>query len=213
VALGANLVITHEPTFYNHPDDLMALPGDAVTAQKLQYIRAHGLVVWRFHDTWHVATGHLLKPDGILAGEVQALGWGKFQDAGDAHVFHLPETTVGALAEDVERKLGSHAVQVVGDRTMKVRTAGLLPGASGLQKQTRLLGRDGVDVLVAGESAQWEGVAWALDATAEGRAKALILVGHEASEEAGMKYCAEWLRPILPGIKITWVPAGEPWAR
>lgn len=208
VALGANLVITHEPTFYNHPDDLAALPGDAVTAQKLEYIRAHGLVVWRFHDTWH-----LMQPDGILAGDVRALGWEKYQDAGNAHLFHLPETTVGALAKEVEQKLGSHALQVVGDRAMNVRTVGLLPGASGLQKQTRLLGQDGVDVLVAGESAQWEGVAWALDAAAEGRAKALILIGHEASEEAGMEYCAEWLRPILPSVKITWVPAGEPWAR
>jgi putative NIF3 family GTP cyclohydrolase 1 type 2 len=208
VELGANLIITHEPTFYNHPDDLNQLADDRVTAEKLAYIRTHKLVVWRFHDTWH-----LRQPDGILEGEVKALGWEVYQDAGNPHLFHLPQTTVGGLAKEVERKLGSHAVQVVGDRAMKVRTVGLLPGASGLQKQTKLLSLDGVDALVAGESAQWEGVAWTLDAAAEGHNKALLLVGHEASEEAGMKWCAEWLRTVLPGEKILWIPAGEPWAK
>jgi hypothetical protein len=46
-ASGKNLIITHEPTFYNHRDDLSILAGDAVQAQKLAYIREHHLVVWR----------------------------------------------------------------------------------------------------------------------------------------------------------------------
>lgn len=61
VADGKNLIVTHEPTFYNHPDDMTVLGNDAVQAQKLAYIKEHHLVVWRFHDTWH-----LRHPDGIL---------------------------------------------------------------------------------------------------------------------------------------------------
>src|SRR5580692_2247313 len=65
VSNGNNLIITHEPTFYNHLDDQGPLAKDPVLQQKLNYIREHHLVVWRFHDTWH-----LRQPDGILAGMV-----------------------------------------------------------------------------------------------------------------------------------------------
>ena len=65
-ALDKNLIITHESTFYNHVDDEAPLADDPVEQQELAYIREHHLVVWRFHDTWH-----LIQPDGILAGMVE----------------------------------------------------------------------------------------------------------------------------------------------
>ena len=37
---GKNLIITHEPTFYNHLDDLKPLADDAVQKQKLAYLGA-----------------------------------------------------------------------------------------------------------------------------------------------------------------------------
>src|SRR5690349_5657205 len=48
-AAGANLVITHEPTFYGHLDQLEPLEkdGDAITAAKRAFIREHKLVVLR----------------------------------------------------------------------------------------------------------------------------------------------------------------------
>jgi hypothetical protein len=78
-ASGKNLVITHEPTFYNHEDQAEQLPqkeNDQVLAAKRAFIKEHGLIVWRFHDHWHMR-----KPDGIEAGMVRALGWEKYQDA------------------------------------------------------------------------------------------------------------------------------------
>ena len=55
VAAGANFVITHEPTFYGHLDQLTTLEGehDAMTAAKRAYIAEHHLVVLRLHDHWH----------------------------------------------------------------------------------------------------------------------------------------------------------------
>src|SRR3982750_1843725 len=69
---GLNFVITHEPTFYNHRDTTAILEGenDQVLAQKEKFIKDHGLVVWRFHDT-----PHMMSPDMIRAGMVRALGW------------------------------------------------------------------------------------------------------------------------------------------
>ena len=59
-----NLIITHEPTFYNHVDRPEGMAeSDAVWAEKRAFIEKHHLVVWRFHDHWH-----RMKPDGIFRG-------------------------------------------------------------------------------------------------------------------------------------------------
>ena len=206
VADHKNLIVTHEPTFYNHPDDMAVLGDDAVQAQKLAYIKDHHLVVWRFHDTWH-----LRHPDGILEGVIDEFGWKQYQSATDPHLFTLPPTTVAQLAATLRAKAGSHIMRVIGDPNMPVTQVALLPGAAGLTMQVKLLERDDVQVLVAGESAEWEGVEYARDASAQGRHKALILLGHEVSEEAGMRYCAQWLKDVLPGIPIEYIRAGEPY--
>jgi putative NIF3 family GTP cyclohydrolase 1 type 2 len=208
VADGKNLIITHEPTFYNHPDDMTVLGNDPVQAQKLAYIQQHHLVVWRFHDTWH-----LRQPDGILEGVIEEFGWKPYQSSTDPHLFTLPPTTVAQLAAALRAKAGSRLIRVVGEADMPVTHVALLPGASGLVKQVKTLERDDVQVLVAGEAAEWETVEYARDAAAQGRHKALILLGHEVSEEAGMQNCAQWLKGMFPGMPIEFIKAGEPfWA-
>jgi putative NIF3 family GTP cyclohydrolase 1 type 2 len=98
----------------------------------------------------------------------------------------------------------------VGDPLLRVTDVAYLPGASGENKEIKELERDDVQVLVAGESREWETVEYVRDAVAEGRRKALILLGHEVSEEPGMEYCARWLRGLFPGIPVRFIPAGEP---
>jgi putative NIF3 family GTP cyclohydrolase 1 type 2 len=205
VASGDNLVITHEPTFYNHPDDLAPFAADPVLQQKLAYIRDHHLVVWRFHDTWH-----LRKPDGILAGMTKQFGWESYQSESDPHFFTLPAATVGAIAADLEKRTGARAIRIVGDPSLRVTGVALYPGASGREKQIRALEQDNIQLLVAGEAAEWETVPYVQDAAAEGRAKALILLGHEISEEAGMQECALWLRTLFPNLPVKFIPAREP---
>ena len=89
-AKGLNFVITHEPTFYAHLDKPEGMSeNDPVWAEKRAFIEKHGMVVWRFHDHWHMR-----KPDGIEAGMVRSLGWEKFQKLENQYLFVLPETTV-----------------------------------------------------------------------------------------------------------------------
>ena len=46
-----------------------------------------------------------------------------------------------------------------------------------------------------------------------GRAKGLVLLGDEASEEPGSGEMAEWLKGFVTEVPIEWMPAGEPfWA-
>ena len=205
VASGANLIITHEPTFYNHLDETAFLKGDPVFEHKMAYIREHHLVIWRFHDQWHWR-----KPDGIIEGFTQAVGWEKYRRPYEQNIFTLPPTTVGQLASDLQAKLNSRVIRVVGDPGLRVTDVAYLPGASGENKEIKELERDDVQVLVAGEAREWETVEYVRDAAAEGRAKALILLGHEVSEEPGMEYCARWLRGPFPAVPVTFIPAGEP---
>ena len=205
VARGKNLIITHEPTFYNHVDDLAPLADDPVQKDKLAYIREHHLVVWRFHDTWH-----LRKPDGILAGMVKQFGWEAYQSDSDPHRFTLPRMTVGQIAAALKAKTGARAIRIVGDPQLAVTQVVLLPGASGEDKQVKALEQDGVELLVAGEAREWETVPYVQDAAAEGKHKALILLGHEVSEEAGMEECARWVKTVVPGIPVEFIPPREP---
>ncbi len=204
-ASGKNLIITHEPTFYNHPDDMSLLAGDPVQEQKLAFIREHHLVVWRFHDTWH-----LRRPDGILTGMIDEFGWKPYESTSDPNLFTLPPTTVGQLAASLQARTGARVIRIVGDPAMPVTQVALMPGAAGFLPQVKTLQRDDVQVLVAGESREWETVPYVQDAAAQGRHKALILLGHEVSEEAGMRYCAEWLKTVVPGMPVEFIPAGEP---
>ena len=48
------------------------------------------------------------------------------------------------------------------------------------------------------------------DAVAQGRHKALILLGHEVSEEPGMERCAKELRELFPRVRVDHIEAGQP---
>ncbi len=206
-ASGKNLIITHEPTFYNHQDatDELGKGKDPVLAAKQKFIADHHLVVWRFHDGWHAR-----RPDGILLGMVEALGWQKYQSAREPDLFVLPEVSLKDLAAQVTRKLNIKAMRVVGNPNMTLTKVAFLPGAAGSSRQIQALQNIDVEALLIGEAREWETVEYAADAVSEGKRKALVILGHIPSEQAGMEECASWLRTFNPGVSIEFVPAEEP---
>jgi hypothetical protein len=46
---------------------------------------------------------------------------------------------------------------------------------------------------------------------ASGQKKALIILGHVVSEQAGMKYCADWLREFVSEVPVEFIAASEPY--
>jgi len=206
-ASGNNLIITHEPTFYDHFDKTEDLEkeSDPVLAAKQAFIQKHGLVIWRFHDHWHMR-----RPDGIQTGMIRALGWQKYQNPHDDHLFVVPQTTLESLAAQIKKRLGIHALRVVGDPNMKVTRLGLAPGFPGFPMQRHLLQRQDVDVLVMGEAHEWETIEYAADAVTARKHKALIILGHIPSEQAGMDECARWLKTFVTEVPVAFVPTPEP---
>lgn len=201
-----NLVITHEPTFYSHLDktDTFETEKDPVWADKEKFIREHKMVVWRFHDHWHMR-----RPDGILQGVLRSLGWEKQYNA-ETRLVTVPETTVASLAGYVQKKLGAKVLRVVGDRDMKVTSVALQPGAGGSAGHRRALQRKEVEVLLIGEVPEWETIEYVADAAAQGKRKALFLIGHIPSEQPGMENCAEWLKTFIKDVPVGFVPTIEP---
>ena len=199
---GQNLVVTHEPTFYNDRDVTTDLETDPVYRAKQQFVAEHDLVVWRFHDH-----AHALRPDPLIAGSARALGWTSYASPDDPRVYLLPPTTLGELASAIARRLGDRGIRVVGDPAMKVSRVVLGPGY-GMPVLSAA-----ADVVVGGEIGESGGnTEYALDAAAVGRPKAMIMLGHMMSEDHGMQEVADWLRTFLAGLPIAFIPAGEPFA-
>ncbi len=139
VANGQNLVITHEPTFFNHYDDKPEGmdENDAVWKEKRAFIEKHGLVIWRLHDHWHMR-----KPDGIQLGMVHALGWKKYQNPENQNLFTIPEMSLENLAADVAKKLDTPVMRVVGNPEMKVTKLALNPGFTGFAMPSEQAGME-----------------------------------------------------------------------
>lgn len=201
-AAGRNFVVTHEPTFYNDKDLTAGLEADPTYIAKQRFIAASDLVVWRFHDH-----AHAMKPDPLIAGSARALGWTQYASPTDPRVFIVPPTSLKALATDVARRLNDRGIRVVGDPDMKVSRVALGPGY-GIPTLTAA-----VDVVIGGEIGESGGNAeYALDASAAGQSRGMIVLGHLMSEDHGMQEVAEWLRTFVPDVPIQFIPAGEPFS-
>ena len=99
---------------------------------------------------------------------------------------------------------------MVGDRTMQVSKIALLPGAAGPIPQIKALERGDVEVLIIGEVPEWETVEYVDDATAAHQHKALIMLTHIPSEQAGMEDCARWLKTFVSEVPVEFVAAKQP---
>jgi putative NIF3 family GTP cyclohydrolase 1 type 2 len=204
-ASGKNMVITHEPTFWLGNDDVRNFGNDPVYQKKLQFIRDNNVVIWRFHDHLHAR-----QPDMTAVGLAEALGWDKYVSKDDPRVYVIPPVRLRDLAKDVEKRLQVHAMRVIGDPESRVSRAALLQGTPPFHASTVL---PKVDVVVAGEQREWEGVEYAADANTAGEQKGMILIGHWVSEDQGMRVCADWLKTFISEVPVQWISAGDPFWR
>lgn len=205
-AEGLNLVVTHEPTFWSHQEDVSKVQNDPLYREKRVFIEANKLVTFHFHDHFHDR-----KPiDGIADGMMRRLGWKGYVSADDPQRFTLPETTVGALTAFLRDKLKATTIRTIGDPNQKVSKVKSSWGYAGKFPTVDWLNGD-IDVLIVGETWEWELQEYVADLVAANRAKALIMVGHIQSEQWGMEYCAEWLRGFISEVPVKFLEMPEPY--
>jgi putative NIF3 family GTP cyclohydrolase 1 type 2 len=204
---GRNFIISHEPTFYTGNDNVTDLTNDPMYLRKVAFVKANGLAVFRFHDNWHAR-----RPEPMGQGLAEFLGWGAMRSVEDLEVFVIPATTVGDVAKLIEQELSVRSYRVIGLGKTRVTRVGFLPGTPpSATAASHLFPK--VDLILAGEQREWEGVYYAHDTVAAGEAKAMITLGHAASEDPGMKLCAEWLKTFITDLPVQWIPAGEPFIK
>lgn len=203
VSKNCNLIIVHEPLYYNHLDETKMFQNDPVFLEKKQFINDHKLVIWRFHDYIHS-----MKPDGIETGMVSKLGWKEYAVKGTTNQFVLPETTLKELLKNLKQVFPKNAFYVVGNPDMKLKNVRLAAGAPGSARHISLLEDKNVDVVIGGEAQQWETYEYMRDAVDQGRNKAVIFLGHINSEEAGMDYCSLWLKSFIKNVPVYFVECG-----
>jgi putative NIF3 family GTP cyclohydrolase 1 type 2 len=206
VKAGANLLITHEPTYWSHPDTLTYLKDDPLYELKSDYMRDHNLVSFHFHDHWH----GLSPVDGINRGMQMQMGWTEYMDPINQRIYNLPLTSLLALAQEFRTKLHDRTLRVVGDPELPVKRVYESWGNCSEFPGVNFLDSD-VDVLVIGEAQDWDLIAYAHDIVSSGQKKALIVLGHMRSEMWGMKYCAEWLQVFVTEVPVQFIPIIEPY--
>jgi putative NIF3 family GTP cyclohydrolase 1 type 2 len=209
---GANLIITHEPTYLTswEMENTDWMQEDEVYQQKKELIEDNDIIIWRFHD--HM---HMHDTDLIFVGMEKELGWEDYKESERKHVYEIPKTTVRELTQSMSEKLGVSTPRIVGNPEDEVERVAFLVGGGSLglgreEMPMQLMREADLDVIVCGEILEWTLYAYARDASQLGFNKSLIVLGHNRTEEAGMKYLPEWLSQLLPDLPITFIESGEP---
>src|SRR5262249_22479042 len=120
--LGANFIIAHEPTFYNHQDAPDWVPNNSIVQQKQALLQQLGITVWRFHDYWHT-----VKPDGVSWGVLKKAGWDSYYKPDSRWIFTLPSTSLKDIALHLKSKLGIAHVRVVGNLSQPCQRIAMIP--------------------------------------------------------------------------------------
>ncbi len=203
VALGANVFITHEPTYYNHHDDpqspLFGLQG---VRDKRRAVQESGLTIIRCHDLWDQVPGM-----GIPDAWGAALGLGDAV-AGEGYyrVYDVAGRTAGDVAQQVAARTagyGQEAVQLIGDPGQPVTRVVLGTGA--ITPLLQYVSDFDPDLAICTDDGftYWQDGAYALDAGLP-----VIVVNHATSEEPGMQRLAEHLRQRFPDVPVHFLPRG-----
>jgi len=202
IELKANLIIPHEPTFFSGSDETDWLQNDPVFRSKYDLMAKHGIALWRNHDYIH-----RMKVDGVQAGVVDELDWNEYYK--QSPVLDIPATSLANLINHVKEKLGVPAMRYIGDLKQSCSKILLLPGAVGGKRQIESIMKEKPDVLICGESNEWETPEYVRTANEMGMKLSMIEIGHSASEEGRSEFLTSWIRKHAPEIPVTHIPSGN----
>jgi putative NIF3 family GTP cyclohydrolase 1 type 2 len=206
IAQGNNMIVTHETPFYLHQDQTADIATDPTLLYKLDLCKKNNVALLHFHDHWHMR-----QPDGIAQGMVEQLGWQKNVDnPTDPKKLTFPGTPLLTFTRQMQTTLNASTLRVLGDPSLPVHRVQTSWGYCGREGGIKLFSDPATDVLICGETREWELVEYCQDSIAAGNKKALIVVGHVLSEQGGMILCAEWLRSFISEVPIQFIPAAEP---
>jgi hypothetical protein len=216
---GLNLVVSFEPTFYGRADAQPGAPvqgpggravaqDDPILLAKRKFIEANGMVVYRLHDQW---AGR--RENEHARALARAMGWTMPAAGGDpATDYEVAPVRLDALVPLVRARLkAGGGLRAVGDPATRVRRVTVMPGLQALAQLTAKL--PSTDLLLVGETRDWEGPEYVGDASTAGLNTGMITVGKVVSADPGMAACADWIKGFVREVPVQWIAAGEPFGR
>jgi putative NIF3 family GTP cyclohydrolase 1 type 2 len=230
VASGKNMIISRESPFWMRSGEPGGGAGqapnglgkgnahkvpesDPVYREKLDYIAANNLVVYRLFANWNAH-----QPDVQLRALAKALGWEKYYKSSGGQAwstgngyFVLPQATLKETALSIKKTLKMKSIRLGGNPDTVIEKVALWPGLYWLNDVQKLMAEPGVQLLVAGEP-KWENEfgPYIFDTADAGRKTGQIMLGEEVSEEPGCGEMATWLKSFISSVPVEWIPTGEP---
>ncbi len=202
---GADLLIVHEPLYFNGREEVSK--DNKVAVAKKELVEKSGLTIFRFHDHPHYTV-----PDIIAEGEFKYMGLkGRYEST---EIFDLarfyPEKPITALelAKHIEKTLGIKHLRICGARDIPATVISSVFGSGG-EIAFNELKREESQIVLVGETCEWAYGEYTRDAASLGFNKTLIIMGHVGSERDGMKLTCDILRDKHPELSVKYFECEE----
>ena len=197
VQLGCDLLLTHEPTWWDHFDRPGGWRTEGPGLEKTRLLEESEMVVARLHDTWDNW------PEiGIRDSLAQGLGLSRFvgEDPTRWHAtYEVPEQSLCDFARYIAQKvrpLGEDSVQVIGDPEMTVKRPSIGVGCGGPHEDMIALGSDVLIMCFDGAS-YWS----ARERFAE-QGVGVITLEHGTTEMWGIESLARYIGATWPTLAV-----------
>lgn len=200
---GADMIITHEPTFGTHMDELENLL--CVAKEKKKFLDEVDIPLFRYHDSVHFVAGDKINSALIETAELA----GSFD--GNADFTFDSSITPRELALRFKEKCGIDSVRVVGNLDEKMTTAILLTGMRGDRAYAEFVRDDKHEIAISGELCEWSDCEPVRDMAQIGKKKAIIILSHVGSERDGMKLLARDIDGKFDGAQAKYFECGLPY--
>ena len=200
---GAQLLVVHEPTYFNHWDEHSDEPFEV---EKRRLIEESGITIYRYHDYPHRAPKDMICEGEIkymkLDGEVEFIG--RFDKV---RIRLNTPMTPRELAAHIEKNVGIKHIRIAGAADSPcTKITGMFGTPGGIEQELR---SDDCEVVMTGEVCEWALAEWVRQAAQMGHKKALLVLGHLGSERDGMRLVADILKEKLPEIPTEYIESGE----
>lgn len=209
---GCDLVIAHEPLFWEHARDEQRHRNRGPGAVKHAFLEETGLAVLRVHDSWDQWPGA-----GIRDSWADFLGFTKRVYASEnntSHAYHaiyeITPQPLAALAHHLADRallLGEDRVQVMGEPGRIIRTVGLGVGCIGPDESVVEHGADACIMCYDGASY------WDLRERLYEAGAAVITVEHGTTEMPGLENLRTYLSSVFKDIEFIYLASHpRPWS-
>jgi len=198
-AWGAQLLITHEPTYYTHLNEFKP---SLLTNQKKELVESTGITIYRYHNSMHFRG-----EDMVSRAFLERMGWKGIFDGQLKFSLDTP-LSPAQIIKDICSGLGLPCLRAIGREDGTVRKIALFLGARDENTYEPFF-TDDTDLAICGEICEWQFGEPVREAAQFGMQKTMLLLGHVQSEKFAMEAFAKEIDGKFSGIPVQYFDCGD----